>query len=62
MNAKTKHNIKVAKAENSLNKGMYKQQGNYMIPDTSNITAPVRRPNKLAKVYNGVTGNYSSDK
>lgn len=62
MNEKTKHNIKVAKAENSLNKGMYKQEGNYMVPDTSNIPAPIRRPKKLAKVYNGVTGSYSSDK
>ena len=62
MNEKTKHNIKVAKAENSLNKGMYKQEGNYMVPDTSNIPAPSRRPKKLAKVYNGVTGSYSSDK
>ena len=62
MNEKTKHNIKVAKAENSLNKGMYKQEGNYMVPDTSNIPAPIRRPKKLSKVYNGVTGSYSSDK
>ena len=61
MNAKTKHNIKVAKAENALNKSIYKQQGGYMIPDTSNIPAPIRRPNKLAKVYKGVTGNYSTD-
>ena len=61
MNAKTKHNIKVAKAENALNKGMYKQEGNYMVPDTSNIPAPIRRPKKLAKVYKGVTGSYSTD-
>lgn len=61
MNAKTKQNIKVAKAENSLNKGMYKQEGNYMVPDTSNIPAPIRRPKKLAKVYKGVTGSYSTD-
>lgn len=61
MNEKTKHNIKVAKAENALNKSMYKQQGGFMIPDTSNIPAPIRRPKKLAKVYKGVTGNYSTD-
>lgn len=61
MNEKTKNNIKAAKAENALNKGMYKQEGNYMVPDTSNIPSPIRRPRKLAKVYKGVTGSYSSD-
>lgn len=60
--SKTKRNIEVAKAEKSLNKGMYKQSGNYMELDSSNIPAPIRRPNRLKKVYNGVTGNYSSDK
>jgi leucyl aminopeptidase len=61
MNEKTKRNIEVAKAENALNKGLYKQQGNNMVLDTSNIPAPIRRPKKLAKVYKGVTGSYSTD-
>lgn len=30
-------------------------------PIVGEIPTPIRRPNKLAKVYKGVTGNYSSD-
>lgn len=39
--------------EMAINKGMYNADM------TPKITTPKRRP---AKVYNGVTGNYSSDK
>ena len=30
-------------------------------PIVSEIPTPIRRPNKLSKVYKGVTGNYSTD-
>ena len=42
--------------EAAINKGMYREEGGQMVP---NIPTPKRRPNK---VYNGVTGSYSSDK
>jgi hypothetical protein len=42
--------------EAAINKGMYREEGGQMVP---NIPTPKRRPKK---VYNGVTGSYSSDK
>jgi len=42
--------------EMAINKGMYREEGGQMV---ANIPTPKRRPKR---VYNGVTGNYSSDK
>ena len=45
-----------ARNEAAINKSMYREEGGQMVP---NIPTPKRRPKK---VYNGVTGSYSSDK
>jgi hypothetical protein len=42
--------------EAAINKGMYREEGGQMV---ANIPTPKRRPKR---VYNGVTGNFSSDK
>jgi hypothetical protein len=45
-----------ARNEAAIDKGMYREEGGQMV---ANIPTPKRRPKR---VYNGVTGNFSSDK